>query len=164
MIINTIIKNLSKPYNFLKNFNKFNFNKSYKNNIGSFRYKTMLDKITKYRIFLYLYIFITLWLCPYLDNLFFFWYASEANSFYLTIFSLIFINFFINFFISIPTKNTLNFKLFFLKLKSFFYFVNDCFIKFLKLYVFFKNEIFFKSFLFNFLRFNFVKLTNYFVY
>lgn len=86
-------------------------------------------------------------LCPWLDNLFNNFYNNEPNAFYYMLVAFFVINYVINLFMVIPSKNTVNIKDLFIKIKSFFLFISSLFFKFLKAFNFFKNEIFLKSFL-----------------
>jgi hypothetical protein len=164
MLINKLISCVEHFFNFFKNFNKFSLKQTYKNNLGSFKFKFFSDRSSKYKFFLYFYIFITMSFCPWLDNLFNNWYDLETYNLYYVIFFCFFFNYVLNIILIIPTKNTLDFKLFFLNLKSFYFYINNFFFKFLKIFIFLKNEVIFKSFLFNWFLLNFNSFLNYFTY
>ncbi len=164
MLINKLISYVEQFFNFFRNFNKFSLKQTYKNNLGFFKFKFFLDRSAKYKFFLYLYVFLTMTFCPWLDNLFNYWYNLETYNVYYIIFFCFLVNYFLNMFIIIPTKNTLNFKLFFLNIKSFYFYTNNLIFKFLKIFVFLKNEVFLKSFLFNLFSFLTNSFTNYFTY
>lgn len=164
MIINKIIFHLEQFFNIFRNFNKLSLKQAYKNNLGLFKFKFFSDRSTKYKFLLYAYVFITMVFCPWLDDLFNFWYDLETYNLYYMLFFCFSVNYLLNLLVIIPTNNTLDFKLFFLNLKSFFFYLNSLFTKFLKNFFFFKNEVFLKSFLFNFLKLNSNLFTNYFTY
>lgn len=164
IVINNLISQLNNLWTSLKNTSKIDLQHSYKNNVGSYKSKLFTDKLSKYKYILYIYIFITMTFCPWLDNLFNNWYDLEIYNFYIMLLILFTLNFFLNMIMFIPAKNTLNFKLFFLKLKSFYFYLNSFLVKLNKIYIFFKNEILFKSFFFNFIKLNLIKFSNYFTY
>ena len=164
ILINKLISLIEKFSNFFRNFNKFSLKQTYKNNIGSFKFKFFSDRSSKYKFLLYFYIFLTMVFCPWLDNLFNNWYNLETYNLYFIIFFCFFLNYFLNMFFIIPTKNTLDLKLFFLSIKSLHFYLNSILFKFLKFFIFFKNEVFFKSLLFNLFSSNFNSFVNYFLY
>jgi len=134
---------------YFKNALTFFFKKTHSNNVGIFQLNTLMSKATKYKFILYLYIFVTMALCPYLDNLFNEWFDSEPYNFYYMLFFLILTNILINLLMTIPTKQLLTFKLFFIKIKSFYNYIWLLYCKLNKLIFFLLNEVVFKSFLFN---------------
>ena len=164
MLINKLISYVELIFNFLKNLTRLGLKQTYKNNLGFFKFKFFSDRSSKYKFFLYTYIFITMSLCPWLDDIFNVWYDFETYNLYYIIFFCFFLNVFLNVFLTIPTKNTLDFKLFFLNLKSFYFYFNSFAVKFLKNFNFLKNEVFYKSFIFNFLKLNLNSFINYFTY
>lgn len=164
MVINKIISYVENFLNFFRNLTKLSLRQTYKNNLGFFKFKFFSDRSSRYKFYVYFYIFFTMTLCPWLDNLFNNWYDLETyNLYYIIIFSFLF-NFLINSIIIIPTKNTLEFRFFFLQIKSFYFYINNLFVIFLKKFIFFKNEVFLKSFFFNFFKLNFNNFSNYFTY
>jgi len=164
IVINKIIAYIERILNFLKNLTKFSLKQTYKNNLGFFKFKFFSNRATRYKFFLYVYILITMALCPFLDNLFTNWYNVETYNIYYILAFCFLLNYILNMLIVIPTKNTLNFKLLFLQIKSLYLYINNIFIKILKYYLFFKNEVFLKSFFLNFLKSNLSGFLNYFTY
>lgn len=151
-ILTEIICNL---YAFLKNISTFFFTRK-KHFCSSFKLILLNFRKTKYKVILYLYVFITMALCPWLDNLFNKWFDSEPYSMYYMFVFLFFLNLLINVVLTIPTKKSLVFDLFFIKIKSIKNYILLTYVKLVKLFFFVKNEIFYKSFIFNF----FKKFTN----
>jgi len=164
MLVNKLISYIELISNFFRNITKLSLKQTYKNNLGSFKFKFFSDRVSKYKFFLYFYIFITMALCPWLDNLFNFWYDSETYNIYYIIFFCSVINYFLNKYLIIPSKDMLNFRLFFLHLKSLYFYLNRLYIKFFKNLIFFKNEVFKKSYIYNFIKSNWYNLSNYFIY
>ena len=164
ILINKLIYLIEQFLNFFRNFTKVSLKQTYKNNIGAFKFKFFSDRCVKYKFFLYFYIFLTMVFCPFLDNLFNNWYDVETYNLYFIIFFCFSLNYVLNMFLTIPTKNTFFFKLFFLKIKSFYFYSNSLLFKFLKIFIFLKNEVFLKSSVFNWFDLNFNNFLNYFVY
>lgn len=164
MLVNKLVSFIEFISNFFRNITRVSLKQTYKNNLGFFKLKLISDKISKYRFFVYFYIFITMSLCPWLDDLFNFWYDLETYNIYYIISICSVINYFLNMYLVIPTKNTLNLKLLFLKLKSSHLYVNKLYVIFFKNLIFFKNEIFKKNSIYNFAKKNLNSLFNYFIY
>lgn len=163
-IITSMMNTVNAFYIYLKNYIKPASTKALINNSGEFKFNFFKNRATKFKFFLYTYIFFTMMLCPWLDNLFNDWYNKEPYGFYYLVVFLFLFNCVINYFMVIPSKNTLDFKLFFLKIKSFLLYVNYLYLEFLKIFNFLKNEIFLKSFIFNSFSNSFKKFANYFTY
>lgn len=79
-------------------------------------------------------------LCPYLDRLFNDWYNMEPYAYYYMIAALLGSNYMINMLVVLPTKNLLNFKNVFIKLKTTYLFFNKISFIFSKLLVFLSRE------------------------
>ncbi len=132
-------------------------------NLGFFKIKFLSNKLLKYKFYLYLYILVTLSLCPYLDYHFITWYDNETYNMYIMLAVAFLINCLLNFFLKIPTKINFSFKLLVLKLKSLYFYINFFLVRILKFWLFFKDEILAKSFFFNFLKKCFKNFSNYFI-
>ncbi len=64
IVINKIISYFESFLNFFRNTTKLNLKQSYKNNLGFFKFKFFSDRSSRYKFFLYLYIFVTMTFCP----------------------------------------------------------------------------------------------------
>lgn len=163
-LVTAVINYVNTFFVFLKNIITFNFKKPVINNSGISKINSLNNRSSKYKLFLYTYIFTTMALCPWLDNLANDWLNSEPYSFYYMFVFLFLLNFFLNYLISIPSKNTLDLRVFFLKIKSIYFYFSWLLIRFSKVFLFLKNEIFLKSFVFNFTKLNVSNFCNYFTY
>jgi hypothetical protein len=163
-LVTAIINYANSLFILLKNLITFNFKKPVINNSGISKISSLVDRSSKYKFYLYIYIFITMVMCPWLDNLANDWLNSEPYSFYYMFAFLFLLNFFLNYIITIPSKNTLDLKVFSLKLKSFYFYINWLVIRFSKVFLFFKNEIILKGFSFNFVKTFLSNFCNYFIY
>ncbi len=106
-----------------------------------------IQRNTKWRFFVNLYILITLIFCPYLDNIYQNWVESEPYHMFYIIFVYSFFNLYlIRFFFTLPGFSFLfDIKQFLLKLKNPAVYLNLVFTNLKKYFLFLMNEKFFNS-------------------